>query len=64
MKKIFTIFALVAGLFSTNNTHAQINEGTNAMENKKILVAYYSYSGNTKKVAEAIHQKVGSKTAW
>lgn len=59
MKKIFTIFALVAGLFSTNNTHAQINEGTNTMENKKILVAYYSYSGNTKEVAEAIHQKVG-----
>lgn len=59
MKKIFTIFALVAGLFSTNNTHAQINEGTNTMENKKILVAYYSYSGNTKEVAKAIHQKVG-----
>ena len=59
MKKIFTIFALVAGLFSTNNTHAQINEGTNTMENKKILVAYYSYSGNTQTIAEAIHQKVG-----
>lgn len=29
------------------------------MENNKILVAFYSYSGNTKKVAEAIHQKVG-----
>lgn len=28
-------------------------------ENKKILVAYYSYSGNTKEVAEAIHKKVG-----
>lgn len=25
----------------------------------KILVAYYSYSGNTKEVAEAIHEKVG-----
>lgn len=41
MNKIFTTFALVVGLFSTNNTHAQINEGTNDMENKKILVAYY-----------------------
>lgn len=35
MKKIFTTFALVAGLFSTNNISAQINEGTNPMENKK-----------------------------
>lgn len=26
---------------------------------KKILVAYYSHSGTTKKVAEQIHQKVG-----
>lgn len=59
MNKIFTTFALVASLFSTNNISAQINEGTNPMENKKILVAYYSYSGNTKEVAEAIHQKVG-----
>ena len=25
----------------------------------KILVAYYSYSGNTKEVAEAIHERVG-----
>lgn len=59
MSKIFTTFALVAGLFSANNVSAQINEGANTMENKKILVAYYSYSGNTKEVAEAIHQKVG-----
>lgn len=59
MNKIFTTFALVVGLFSANNISAQINEGENTMENKKILVAYYSYSGNTKEVAEAIHQKVG-----
>lgn len=26
---------------------------------RKVLVAYYSYSGNTKAVAEAIHAKVG-----
>ena len=29
------------------------------MTGKKVLVAYYSYSGNTKTVAEAIHAKVG-----
>lgn len=59
MNKIFSVFALVAGLLSADNTLAQINEGAKPMENKKILVAYYSYSGNTKAVAEAIHQKVG-----
>lgn len=26
---------------------------------KKILIAYYSWSGNTKEVAEAIHKKIG-----
>ena len=29
------------------------------MVGKKILVAYYSYSGNTQEVAEAIHEAVG-----
>lgn len=28
-------------------------------ETPKILIAYYSYSGNTKEVAEAIHKLVG-----
>lgn len=59
MKKFLATCALAAGLFSTHNTLAQINEGVNTVENKKILVAYYSYSGNTKTVAEALHQKVG-----
>lgn len=59
MNKIFSVLALAAGLFSANDTLAQINEGSKPMENKKILVAYYSYSGNTKEVAEAIHRKTG-----
>lgn len=59
MKKFLAACALTAGLFSAHNTLAQINDGANTIENKKILVAYYSYSGNTKTVAEAIHQKVG-----
>lgn len=59
MNKIFGVLALAAGLFSANDTLAQINEGSKPMENKKILVAYYSYSGNTKEVAEAIHRKTG-----
>lgn len=28
-------------------------------EKAKVLIAYYSYSGNTKEVAEAIHEKIG-----
>ena len=60
MNKILVFSALFVGLFSIHNALAQINEGVNTMENKKILVAYYSYSGNTQTIAEAIHQKVGS----
>lgn len=29
------------------------------MQNAKILIAYYSYSGNTKQVAEAIQKEIG-----
>jgi flavodoxin len=59
MNKILTLCALVAGFLSTGSVFAQTNKGINMMENKKILVAYYSYSGNTKEVAEEIHQKIG-----
>ena len=59
MKKILSMIALAAGILSAGSISAQVNEGEKPMENKKILVAYYSYSGNTKEVAEAIHQKVG-----
>ena len=47
--------------FSGYKSLAQNTNGETTMdtENKKILVAYYSYSGNTKEVAEAIHKKVG-----
>lgn len=52
-------FSILA--FSAYKALAQNKERETAMntENKKILVAYYSYSGNTKEVAEAIHKKVG-----
>ena len=59
MKKILSMIALAAGVLSAGSISAQVNEGEKPMENKKILVAYYSYSGNTKEVAEAIRQKVG-----
>ena len=55
-KKIF--LAISAIFLTANTTLAQTNPEQN-MANKKILVAYYSWSGNTKEVAEAIHEKVG-----
>ena len=55
-KKIF--LATSAIFLTANTTLAQTNPEQN-MANKKILVAYYSWSGNTKEVAEAIHEKVG-----
>ena len=56
MKKFLLIFTLIllaaVGIYlwymSTTNT-AQIKE--KFMTDKKVLVAYYSYSGNTKAVA-------------
>lgn len=56
MKKILLSVVLMisaCGLFSANIA--------NAFENKegKVLIAYYSYTGNTRKVAEAIHERIG-----
>ncbi len=53
------IFSVLA--FSSYKTFAQLREENTTMDtaNKKILVAYYSYSGNTKEVAEAIQKKAG-----
>lgn len=55
-KKIFLVTSAI--FLTANTTLAQTNPEQN-MANKKILVAYYSWSGNTKEVAEAIHEKVG-----
>ena len=30
-----------------------------SLKGKKVLVAYFSYSGNTRKLAETVHNKVG-----
>ncbi len=52
------VFSVI--VFSSYKIMAQMRENENMnKENAKILVAYYSYSGNTKEVAEAIHEKVG-----
>lgn len=59
MKKLLSIITLLSGLFASNNILAQTIKEDKTTENKKILVAYYSHSGNTKEVAKAIHKQVG-----
>lgn len=62
MNKILLLGILVCALaFVVQKAFAQnaVREKVDNAGTKKILVAYYSYSGNTKEVAEAIHDKVG-----
>lgn len=55
------IVICAAAFFFAYKTFAQNTDKTQPLDvqNKKILIAYYSYSGNTKEVAEAIHDKIG-----
>lgn len=47
-------------LFSGYEVMAQMKENSKAdIKSEKVLIVYYSYSGNTRKVAEAIHNKCG-----
>lgn len=57
MKKLF-IFSAVLSFLTTaiNPCYAQEKQTT---PESKVLIAYYSWSGNTKEVAEAIHEKIG-----
>ncbi len=62
MNKTFLFGAAVfsALTFCSGKISAQIQDGnTPATGSPKILIAYYSYSGNTKEVAEAIHEEIG-----
>ena len=54
MKKILLAF-LAAFLCGATSIQAQENDM------KNILIAYYSWSGNTKQVAEAIQEKIGGE---
>lgn len=58
---IFGTVVFSALAFSGYKVLAQSREENKNMntENPKILIAYYSYSGNTREVAEAIHEKTG-----
>lgn len=63
MKKMLFLCAaaLTAVVFVSLQSNAQVNEESQSMEkkNEKILVAYYSYSGNTEKVAKKIQEVTG-----
>lgn len=55
MKKIiFGLLGVTLMFLGINSANAQAK-----LEGKKVLVVYYSHSGNTKTVAEAIHNAVG-----
>ena len=76
MKKVMTIAAMmllsVMGLSActakTNKANQEAAESTNEttkkettdMKGKKVLVAYFSWSGNTKEAAHYIAQKTGA----
>lgn len=51
---ILPILLLCAGCTFANNTNLQ-----GGLMNKKILVAYFSWGGNTKSIAEKIHAQIG-----
>lgn len=56
---IIAILIMVAASFGTYKALAQKNTSEKVSTEGKVLIVYYSYSGNTKKVAQAIQDKIG-----
>ena len=54
-----SLYILTTIVFTTNNSLAQTNKEIKMENPPTILIAYYSWSGNTKEVAEAIQKEVG-----
>lgn len=61
MKKILLLGTIVLSTltFLGSKTFAQTTGEDKTMNDSKVLIAYYSYSGNTKDVAEAIQKDIG-----
>ncbi len=60
MNKVLNFAAVLTAFASLiNPVAADEKKETTMPENSKILIAYYSWSGNTKEVAEAIQEKTG-----
>lgn len=58
MKKLL-LFILPILLICTGCTFAKTENSQGDLMDKKILIAYFSWSGNTKSIAEKIHNTVG-----
>lgn len=56
---ILGLFIISAGVVFALQNKQTGNKGAINMTDKKILIAYFSFSGNTKSVAEKIHSQVG-----
>lgn len=54
MKKVLSFFAMIATALSLSNAKAE----DNSIRDKKVLVAYFSATGNTKLVAEKLAKAV------
>lgn len=53
MKKFLFMLPLIAALFMSATAFGQSNQG------KKVLTVYFSHSGNTREIANQIHERVG-----
>lgn len=58
MKNILTLIIMVV-CFTTSCANAQTGNTTNEPKNEKILITYFSKTGNTKKLAEQIQSLTG-----
>ena len=56
---ITAAFILLMGMLGQMNVFAQEEAAVPLSGTKKILVAYFSHTGNTREIANQIHQKVG-----
>ena len=61
MSRLLILALAVIAVFAYQKAQAQVAETASAApkNNGKILIAYYSWSGHTKKVAEAIQNEIG-----
>lgn len=57
--KMAMMFVLAAAVFSFMIFTVNRAEATEADGSKKILIAYFSWSGNTKEIANRIHERAG-----
>lgn len=57
---ILPILIVAAGIaFAVPNINKEVNKTTEVSMDKKVLIAYFSWGGNTKSIAEKINAQVG-----